>query len=83
MLTTCILGIIFIIVGICYFSFYIKFIYSEIEEEMKELKLNGIRKILAVVINCIQAFFTDYYSLALIVFTFGPIILGTILLILN
>lgn len=83
MLKTCILGTIFILVGICYLGFYIKLIYSEIREEIQKLNLSGMEKIWAVIVNCAKAFFTDYYSLALIIFTFGPIILGVILLILN
>lgn len=83
MLKTCILGIIFILVGICYLGFYIKFIYSEIREEIHKLNLSERKKFWAVIANCAKAFFSDYYSLALIIFTFGPIILGVILLILN
>ena len=75
-----VLGVIFIVIGICYFGFYFKSIYLEIREEIREINSTGIQKIFSIVILCIQLIFINYYSIALIVFIVGPIILGVFLL---
>lgn len=75
-----VLGVIFIVIGVCYFGFYFKSIYLEIREEIREINSTGIQKIFSIVISYIQLIFINYYSIALIVFTVGPIILGVFLL---
>ena len=74
-----IIGAILILAGIINFVIYTKLTYSEVQKEIREMNLKGIKKILTAILFFIVELFSDG-ELNIIAFCGIPIVLGLIVL---
>ena len=75
-----IIGIVFILIGVSYSIFYIRWIWKEVDEGFKNSNSKGVKKAISFIISYLVEFLSYSNSLNLYLFGFTPIILGILCL---